>query len=198
WPASKVVVGPAGKDAFDLAKRKADHWSWRPVRPPAVPAVRDTAWPRGPVDAFLLAKLEAAGLRPAAAVDRRALLRRLSFDLTGLPPTPEEIGAFLADTSPSATERVVDRLLASPAYGERWARHWLDLVRYAETRGHEFDYPVPNAWHYRDYVVRAFNADVPYDKFVREHVAGDLLPAPRRHPGRGFDESVLGTGFWFL
>src|SRR5207302_9611852 len=122
----------------------------------------------------------------------------VTFDLTGLPPTPAELEAFVRDDSPEALAKVVDRLLASPHFGERWGRHWLDLVRYAESRGHEFDYPVPNAYQYRDYVVRAFNADVPYDQFVREHLAGDLLPKPRLHPREGFNESILGTGFWFL
>src|SRR5262249_31296813 len=113
-------------------------------------------------------------------------------DLTGLLPTRED----LANKLP--LEQMVDRLLASPRVGEHWARHWLDLVRYAETRGHEFDYPIPNAYQYRDYVIRALNADVPYDQFVREHIAGDLLPVPRRHPTAGFNESILGTGFWWL
>src|SRR5207247_9887272 len=106
--------------------------------------------------------------------------------------------AFVRDASPEALAKVVDRLLASPHFGERWGRHWLDLVRYAESRGHEFDYPVPNAYQYRDYVIRAFNADVPYNRFVAEHLAGDLLPNPRLHPREGFNESILGTGFWFL
>ncbi len=124
-------------------------------------------------------------------------LRRVYFDLIGLPPTPAEIEAFLADRSPIAFEKVVDRLLASPHFGERWGRHWLDLVRYAETFGHEFDPPIPNAHQYRDYVIRALNADVPYDQFVREHVAGDLIK-PRLNPAGGFNESILGTGFWFF
>jgi hypothetical protein len=142
--------------------------------------------------------LQAAQIKPAPPADRETLLRRVTFDLTGLPPTPAEQDSFLADSSPDAFDKVVDRLLASPAFGERWGRHWLDLVRYAETRGHEFDYIVPNAFQYRDYVIRALNADVPYDRFVAEHVAGDLLPDPRRHPTGAFDESVLGTGFWLL
>src|SRR5207302_11191982 len=142
--------------------------------------------------------LEAEGLRPAAPADRRTLLRRVTFDLTGLPPTPQEIADFLADDAPDAYEKVVDRLLASPAYGERWGRHWLDLVRFAEPQGHEFDFEIADASLYRDYVIRAFNADVPYDQFVREHVAGDLLPRPRLRPAERFNESILGTGFWFL
>ena len=151
-----------------------------------------------PVDDYVLAALEAKGLAPAPEADRRTLIRRVTFDLIGLPPTPAEIDAFLADESPRAYEKVVDRLLASPHYGERWGRHWLDLVRFAETAGHEFDYDTLEAYRYRDYVIRAFNADVPYDQFVIEHVAGDLLETPRRHPTEGFNESILGTGFFLL
>ncbi len=122
----------------------------------------------------------------------------MTFDVTGLPPTRAEIDAFLADPSTAAYERVVERLLASPRYGERWARHWLDLVRYAETHGHEFDFDMPNAYRYRDYAIRAFNADVPFNQFVIEHLAGDLLSNPRRNPSEGFDESIIGTGFFFF
>jgi hypothetical protein len=198
WPNDGGDTGTAKTSSFDLAGRKRAHWCWQPVRPQTAPAVKDAAWPRGPVDRFILAKLEEKGLHPAAPADRRTLLRRVTFDLTGLPPTPEEIDAFLADRSPDAYSKVVDRLLESPSFGERWARHWLDLVRYGETRGHEFDPNIPNAYQYRDYVVRALNADVPYDQLVREHVAGDLLPKPRRNPVEGFNESIIGSGFWFL
>lgn len=200
WPGDNKGVVVAKGD-FDLAKRKAAHWAWQPIRPPAPPAVKNVAWPRGPVDAFILAKLEDKGLSPAAPADPRTLIRRLYFDLTGLPPTPAEIDSFVESAirhPQSAIEAVVDRLLASPHFGERWARHWMDLVRYAETRGHEFDYTAPNAYQYRDYLIRAFNADVPYNQFVIEQVAGDLLPKPRLHPTEGFNESILGTGFWFL
>jgi hypothetical protein len=192
------ATAAADKGPFDLPKRKREHWAWRPLRAAAPPAVEDGSWPRGAVDRFILARLEEKGLSPAADADRRTWLRRVSFDLVGLPPAPEEIDAFLADTSDDAFAKVVDHLLASPHYGERWGRHWLDLVRYAESRGHEFDYHIPNAWHYRDYVLRAFNLDVPYNQFVTEHLAGDLLERPRRHPTEGFNESILGTGFWFL
>ncbi|MFN9917576.1 MAG: DUF1549 domain-containing protein, partial [Pirellulaceae bacterium] len=130
--------------------------------------------------------------------DRATLLRRLYFDLIGLPPTPQQVEDFLADTSADATPRLVDGLLASPHFGERWGRHWLDLVRYAESRGHEFDNDAAYAWQYRDYVIRAFNADIPYRQLVLEHVAGDLLSEPRLHPQSGANESILGTGFWFL
>lgn len=197
WPAEHGPKPAAGGESFDL-KERAKHWSFQPLRRVPVPAVKDGAWSTTTADRFVLAKLEAAGVRPAADADKRTWLRRASFDLIGLPPSPAEMAAFLADDSPEADAKVVDRLLASPHFGERWGRHWLDLVRYAETRGHEFDYPNPNARQYRDYVVRALNADVPYDEFVTEQVAGDLLSPPRRHPVEGFNESILGTGFWFL
>ncbi len=197
WPDEPVPQ--AGKsDAFDLEQRRAEHWSWRPVTTPAVPAVNESAWVRSPVDAFLLAKIESAGLRPAAPADDRTWIRRVSFDLTGLPPTKEQIDAFLTDTSKERREKVVDALLASPHFGEKWARHWMDLVRYAETHGHEFDFPIDHAYEYRDYLIRAFNEDVPFDLFAKEHIAGDLLATPRRNQKEGFNESILGTGFWFL
>jgi hypothetical protein len=183
--------------SFDLQKR-ARHWSFQPLRRPELPAVKAAGWPRTAVDRFILAALEARGLAPALEADRRTLLRRVTFDLTGLPPTREEIAGFLQDKSPDAYEKVVERLLASPRYGERWARHWLDLVGFAETSGHEFDYEIPDAYRYRDYVIRAFNADLPYDQFVIEQLAGDLVEPPRRHAAEGFNESILGTGFYFL
>ena len=197
WPEEKAA-GTMTREGFDLQQRKQSHWAWRPIRPTAPPRVRAEDWPRTPVDRFVLARLEQAGLQPGADADRATLLRRLSFDLVGLPPSPAELQAFLDDHSDDALARVVDRLLASPRFGEKWARHWLDLVRYAETRGHEFDFAIPNAYLYRDYVIRALNADVPYNQFVIEHLAGDLLEQPRRHPGQGFNESILGTAFWFL
>jgi mono/diheme cytochrome c family protein len=196
WPASPSS-GSSLIKPFNLAER-ARHWSLQPVAHPAPLPVHDTAWSLGPIDRFLLAKLEAKGIRPAAEASKTALIRRLTFDLTGLPPTPAEVEAYLDDRSPDAYERVVDRLLGSPRYGERWARHWLDLVRYAETSGHEFDYEIPMAYRYRDYLIRAFNADVPFDRFVLEHVAGDLLPDPRRDPVDGSNQSILGTGFFRL
>ncbi|HEX5446550.1 MAG TPA: PSD1 and planctomycete cytochrome C domain-containing protein, partial [Pirellulales bacterium] len=199
WPAEAAPVASGERQpmaAFDLDER-ARHWCFQPLGEHRVPQVADAGWASSPIDRFILARLEAAGLPPAAGTDKRTLLRRLTFDLIGLPPTPAEIKAFLADDSPDALSRVVDRLLASPHFGERWGRHWLDLVRYAESRGHEFDHEMPNAWQYRDYVIRAFNADVPYGRFVTEHVAGDLLEPPRRNAA-GANESILGTGFWFL
>lgn len=199
WPGvDNAAKAGTARAEFDLPQRKAKHWAWRLVRPQPPPAVVHAGWPRQPVDRFILAKLEANDLKPAPPADRRTLLRRLYFDLIGLPPAPEEVEAFVNDASPGAVAQVVDRLLASNHFGERWGRHWLDLVRYAETRGHEFDFPLPNAYQYRDYVIRALNADVPYNRFVQEHVAGDLLASPRLHPTEGFNESILGTGFWFL
>ncbi len=197
WPREEAAADAPKKEAFDLARRKAEHWAWQPLRAGQPPSVRDAAWVKRPLDAFLLAKLEEKGLAPAPPADRRALIRRVTFDLAGLPPKPAEVEAFLADPSPEALEKVVDRLLASPHFGEKWARHWLDLVRYAETRGHEYDYPIANPWPYRDYIIRALNADVPYPRFLTEHVAGDLLPEPRRS-AEGLDESLLATGWWYL
>ncbi len=149
------------------------HWSFHPPARPRVPPVRGTAWVRNPIDAFMLAKLEAAGQSPAAEADRRTLIRRLTFDLNGLPPTSWEVEAFVNDTSLNAYERVVARLLASPRYGERWAQHWLDVVRFAETNGYELDGDRPQAWRYRDWVVRALNHDKAYDRFLVEQIAGD-------------------------
>ena len=197
WPIGGGSAASALVKPFNLRDR-AGHWSLRPVQDPPIPKVKDGSWPINPVDQFLLAKLEAKGIKPAGETDQRTLIRRLTFDLIGLPPTPEEADAFVSDQAPDAYDRLVDRLLASPHYGERWARHWLDLVRFAETSGHEFDYDIPLAYRYRDYVIRAFNADLPYDRFVVEHLAGDLLPEPRREPSTGTNESVLGTGFYRL
>jgi hypothetical protein len=207
WPETSAAAALDGghpadstspKKKFDLAERRAAHWAWKPIRVVAPPPVKHADWAKDPLDNYLLARWEAAGLEPPAAADRRTLIRRASFDLVGLPPTADDVEAFVADRSPQAWETVVDRLLASPRFGERWARHWLDLVRYAETRGHEYDYEIPNAWQYRDYVIRAFNADVPYNQFVREQIAGDVLPSPRTDPTGRVNESVLGTGFWHL
>ncbi len=199
WPeASRQSPNSDSKESFDITGR-AKHWSFQPVRATVPPSASQAEWPRTPVDRFLLSKLEAVGLKPALPADRRTLLRRVTFDLIGLPPTPEEIDAFVNDDAPDAYERVVDRLLASPHYGERWGRHWLDLVRFAETSGHEFDYEILHSSPFRDYVIRAFNDDLPYDRFVVEQIAGDLLTSPRRHVVRGENESVIGTGFyWFM
>ena len=199
WPGREAAAPVAKADGFDLAARKQRlSWIWETPRRQIAPSVTNTNWPLNSVDRFILQRLEKEGLRPAPPAEPQIWLRRVYFALIGLPPSPEELAAFLKDRSADARAWVVDQLLASPHFGERWARHWLDLVRYAESRGHESDYIIPNAYEYRDYVVRAFNADVPYDKLVREHIAGDLMPAPRRNLEKGFNESILGTGWAFL
>jgi hypothetical protein len=163
------------KDRSIVTEADRAFWSFRPLTRPEPPKVGDESWVRTPVDRFILARLEAKGIGPNPAVGRRKLIRRATFDLTGLPPSPEEIDAFEADARPDAYERLIDRLLASPAYGERWARHWLDLARYAESHGYEQDYDRPNAYHYRDFLIRALNDDMPYDRFVRLQIAGDEI-----------------------
>ena len=198
WPDDGAIAkGP--EKTFDLHARAKAQWSFQPIKRPAVPELaKHKPQITNPIDAFLLQKLDVAGLTFAPPAEKRVLLRRVTFDLIGLPPTPAEIDAFLKDDSPDAYAKVVDRLLANPHYGERWGRHWLDLVRFAETQGHEFDFAIPDAWRYRDYVVRAFNADLPFDQLLSEHIAGDLLPNPRRDPITGVNESLLATGFWWL
>jgi len=168
-----------------------EHWAFVPPTSITPPAVAASEWVTNPIDAFVLARLEKAGLKPAPAASRTALLRRVTYDLTGLPPTPAEVEAFLADDSPQAYEKVVDRLLDSPRYGERWARHWLDIVRYADTNSFERDGVKPNAWRYRDYVIRSLNADKPYDQFIREQLAGDELPEVT-------SDGIIATGFYRL
>ncbi len=170
------------------SKLQKDWWSFQTVRQPPVPKVKDRGWAKNDIDRFIFQKLDTEGLSPSPEADRRALVRRVYFDLWGLPPTPEEVEAFVADKSPDAYEKLIDRLLASPRYGERWARHWLDLVRYAESDGFRIDDYRPNAWRYRDYVIRAFNEDKPYDRFVLEQLAGDEL-APND------PDALLATGF---
>lgn len=183
------AVWPAKSAKFAATK----HWAFEPVRDAALPEVHDRAWGRTSVDAFIRARQEAAGVRPAPPADKRTLIRRATFDLTGLPPTPREVDAFLQDASPTAFQTVVERLLASPAYGERWGRHWLDVVRYADTAGETADYPVPLAWRYRNYVIDAFNADKPYDEFLREQIAGDVLAM--QGPTDRYAERVTATGY---
>ncbi len=200
WPEAAVADAgtPDPSEPFDLDKRRREHWAWRPVEPAGPPAVADEAWPRSAEDRFILARLEAEGLEPAPPVDRRTLIRRLSFDLRGLPPTPAEIARFVGDPSPDAYADLVDRYLASPHFGERWARHWMDLFRYSESHGSEGDPDIPLAWRYRDYLIRAFNRDVPYDQLIREHVAGDLLPEPRLDAENRTNESIIGTAHYRL
>jgi hypothetical protein len=178
----------AASDDLPFTTEQLNHWAYKKVQKPEPPAVKNRAWVKNPVDAFVLAKLEGKGLKPAPAADKVTLLRRATFDLTGLPPTPEEVKAFLADNSPKAFEKVVDRLLGSPHYGEKWARHWLDLARYAESDGFKADDTRPNIWRYRDYVIKAFNEDKPYDRFIKEQIAGDeLWPADA--------DALVATGF---
>ena len=172
WTAACLQGGPTS-----AAGDAAEHWAFQPVRETAPPEVRDVSWPRQPIDRFLLSRLEKEGLRPNPPADRTAWLRRVTFDLTGLPPTPEAVDRFLADRRPDAEERVVDALLASPRHGERWTQHWLDVVRYADTHGFEVNTERPNAWPYRDHVIAALNADVPFGRFVRDQVAGDRYGA---------------------
>ncbi len=163
-------------------------WSLQPLARPAVPIVQTPGWVRTPVDAFILRRLEQQGMKPSELADRRTLIRRLSFDLLGLPPSPVEIDAFLRDRSPNAYEKLVDRLLDSPRYGERWARHWLDVVHYGDTHGYDKDKVRPNAWPYRDYVIRAFNEDRPYSRFIKEQIAGDVF-----YPDTS--DGIIGLGF---
>jgi hypothetical protein len=171
------------------------HWAFCPVAAPPLPSAKDTTWPSSELDLFILARLEANGLEPAPPADRRTLIRRATFDLTGLPPTPQEVDAFLRDTSPDALAHLVDRLLASPAYGERWGRHWLDVARYADSNGLDENIAHGNAWRYRDFVIQSFNADKPYDRFLLEQIAGDLLPADSL---ASRNEQLTATGFLAL
>ncbi|WP_164103595.1 PSD1 and planctomycete cytochrome C domain-containing protein [Candidatus Laterigemmans baculatus] len=204
WTTAKTSAG-----GFDLQERISSHWAWQPRRitPPPEAPPRPTSsqptssqpeWAASAIDRFIRRGLDEAGLEPAERTSRPALLRRIYFDLIGLPPTPEQIARFAQDDRPDAFDRVVDRLLADPQFGVRWGRHWLDLVRYAETYGHEFDYPIPHAWKYRDWVVDSLNEDVPYDRFATEQLAGDLVADPRRDPIDQTNRSLLGTGFWWL
>ena len=183
----KAISPPRGSPQVNDETRS--FWSFRPVKRPRVPQVKDDAWVRTPVDAFILHGLEKQGLRPAPPADKVALLRRATYDLTGLPPTPAEVDDFLTDKSAGAFARVVDRLLKSPRYGERWGRHWLDLVRFAETNSFERDSVKPEAWRFRDYVVRALNEDKPYDQFVIEQLAGDEIDPVTA-------DSLTATGFY--
>lgn len=183
---------PAEKPWAEVFTDRRRWWSLQPVVPSRVPAVKRMAWSNQPVDRFILARLEKDGLGPAPKANRATLLRRLSFLLTGLPPTPAEVAAFVNDPSPKAYARAVDRFLASPHFGEHWARHWMDVVRYTDTYGYEWDIAAKGAWRYRDYLIRAFNQDVPFDRLVREQIAGDLLPQPRINAAEQINESLIG------
>jgi hypothetical protein len=190
-PSTKTELTAEQKDILQKwiksGAKFEQHWAFAPPQRPPMPVVKTKNWPKNPIDYFILAKLEANGLQPSPQADRYTLLRRLSLDLIGLPPTPEEMDAFLQDDSPDAYEKQVDRLLASPHYGERWARRWLDLARYADTNGYEKDRP-RIIWPYRDWVIKALNDDMPFDRFTIEQIAGDLLPNPR-------PDQIIATGF---
>jgi hypothetical protein len=209
WPDAdaKTAEAPIAAPKFTIKPEQRNFWSFQAIHKPAVPTVKDASWAQTPIDRFILAKLEESNLKPVKQADRRALIRRASYDLTGLPPTPEQVDAFMADNSPDAFAKIVDRLLATPQYGERWARHWLDVARYADGSGQADRRPVflgygqardgyANTWRYRDWVAQAFNQDMRYDQFVKAQIAADLMPEPARDkmlPGLGF----LGIGPWF-
>ena len=185
------TVASSNKEPYDFNEARK-FWAFQPLKIVAVPAVKHQAWVKTPIDNFILAKLEEQQLAPVADADKLTLLRRATFDLTGLPPTPREVDEFLQDSSSDAFAKVVDRLLAGTAYGEKWGRHWLDLVRYADTAGCNSDFPVPSAYKYRNYVIDAFNRDKPYDQFIREQIAGDLLPYATEAERQ---EKIIATGY---
>lgn len=183
------------KPIEEYEQLRREHWAWQPIQNVTVPQIEDTPFVSNDIDRFILAKLREKGIAPVGDADRVTLIRRVTFDLTGLPPTPTEITSFVDDAAPDAFEKVVDRLLKSPAFGERWARHWLDVARYGESTGSARNVPYPHAWRYRDYVVDAFTNDKPYNQFIREQIAGDLLPA--NSPGEKADQ-LIATGFLAL
>ena len=191
WPAEEVPED-LGRPKPEYETLRKDHWAWQPIRPVTPPHVANEAFVINDIDRFILAKLTEAGLQPVHDADKAALVRRVTFDLTGLPPTPEEVARFLEDATPDAFEKVVDRLLKSPAFGERWGRHWLDVARYGESSGSARNIPYPHAWRYRDYVIDALTSDKPYNQFIREQIAGDLLPA--NSPAEKA-EQLIATGF---
>ncbi len=193
-PDPREIKIAQAQSTIDVEKGRK-YWAFQPPQKADPPAVKYTGWPRGAVDRFVLAKIEEKGLRPVSDASREALIRRVSYDLTGLPPAPAEIAAFVADDDERAFHKVVDRLLASRHFGERWGRHWLDVARYAETIGRTRNLPFPVAWKYRDYVIDAFNADKPYDEFIHEQIAGDLLPYRNREER---NENQIATGFLAL
>ena len=195
-PRTKAISEKFKKDEFNLEERKK-WWALKPVTTSATPAVTNSSWPSNKIDNFILSKLESKNWLPSPRANKRTLIRRITFDLTGLPPTQTEINNFLNDKTPDAFEKVVDRLLASKHFGEQWARHWMDVVRYAETKAFEADYTMPHVYQYRDYLIRAYNEDVPYNRFVLESLAGDLI-TPRYNPENGNNEALSGTGYIYL
>ncbi|MFM8572189.1 MAG: DUF1549 domain-containing protein, partial [Pirellula sp.] len=196
WPEEPLPEDKKPEEAFDLESRRQSHWVWSPRSKQALPNLPADLWSSHPFDSFVMQKLGEQSLEPSDQADRRTLVRRVYLDLVGIPPTSEELEQAVDSSDPEWYAKLVDSLLANPQFGVRWARHWLDLVRFAQSRGHEFDEDIPSAEPYRDYVVRALNSDVPYDQFLTEHLAGDLLGNPRVHPTLGWNESMLGTGFW--
>ncbi|MDP7266799.1 MAG: PSD1 and planctomycete cytochrome C domain-containing protein [Pirellulales bacterium] len=198
WSADIDTNKNAEQKAVADSQEEARYWCWNPIQQQSPPEVKNRDWPLGDVDRFILRALEDRDLSPAPPANPYHWIRRVSFDLTGLPPTPEEVDAFINDSSTEARERVVDRLLASPRFGEHWARYWMDLVRYGETKAFAQDYAMPFIYRYRDYLIRAYNEDVPYDKFIMEALAGDLLETPRLNPSNLSNESVMGPGFIYL
>ena len=204
-PRDEPAAAPSSESWDETLRKRATWWSYQPLRNPPVPQPTDSAWSEHPVDRFLLAKLEENHLTPAPPADPFTLARRLSLVLTGLPPRADQVADFAAACSSASPDQplplaavaaLTESLLASPHFGERWARHWLDVVRFSETHGNEWNYEVHHAWRYRDYLIRAFNGDVPYDQFVREHIAGDLLRQPRWNEQEMFNESLIGTAFY--
>lgn len=194
WPEVRIPSSiKQPRPEYDALRK--EHWAWQPLTSALVPEVKDGTWPRDDIDRFILAKLEHQNLAPVEDADRLALIRRITFDLTGLPPLPQDVDEFLADESPESFARQVDRLLASAAFGERWGRHWLDLARYGESTGSARNLPYPHAWRYRDYVIAALNSDKPYDLFIREQIAGDLLPASSADEKT---QQLVATGFLAL
>jgi hypothetical protein len=186
--AALLFAAGASAQSANYTPAERRHWAFQPRRQPVVPKFDNEHWVRSPIDAFVLANLKQHGLAPAPPASRRALIRRVTFDLTGLPPAPAEVEAFIKDPDPQAYQKLVDRLLASPRYGEKWGQHWLDLVRFAETDGFEYDTHRHDAWRYRDYVIRSFNRDKPYDQFLREQLAGDEI-------SRTDEEERIAAGF---
>src|SRR5436309_9040832 len=184
---------PGCRRQLTQRSRALDHWAFKQVQTPTLPEVKNSAWLRNPIDNFVLARLESKAWAPSPTAEPRALLRRVFLDVVGIPPSPPEQEAFLQSPTPEALDRVVTELLSRPGYGERWARHWLDLVRYAETNGYERDATKPHVWRYRDYVIRSLNADKPFDRFALEQLAGDELPR-----GRVSAETLVATGFYRL
>ena len=191
-PDPRVGIAPSGKATPLNLEAAKTFWSFQPLHDATPPTVADSDWMANPIDQFVRAEQVKWNLTPAPLADRRTLIRRVTYDLTGLPPTPREVQAFVEDQSPDAWEKVVDRLLASAGYGEKWGRHWLDLARYADTSGCTSDYPIPQAYRYRNYVIDAFNQDKPYDEFLKEQLAGDLMPAKNDAQRR---EHIIATGY---